>query len=140
MGKTLVIKNADFRINAIDHQTPSTWIKLTLSNGNWMPNHNNGSLTPGTADNLWASSPISIDGYTKMCGTSSVSQKTRVLFYSGLPTTSTATTLFISAWRGNDYYTKESPGTIPSGAKYAVIFDEGSGANTNGITSEYYVK
>lgn len=141
MGKVLVIKNADFSVNAIDKIYISEWTKLTLSNGNWLPNHNDGSLSPETRDNLWASGAILIDNYTKMCGFSSVSKKTKVMFYSDLPTSSTASSLFVGAWKGGSsdpIYTEKSPGTIPTGAKYAVIFDEGSGANTYGVTSEYY--
>lgn len=143
MGKVLVIKNADFSVNAVDQFNIKEWKKLTLSNGNWLPNYNDGSLSLGTRDNLWASGAILIDNYTKMCGFSSVSQRTKVLFYSDLPTSSTASSLFVGAWRGIDSdptYTKVSPGTIPIDAKYAVIFDEGSEANTYGVTSKYYVR
>lgn len=140
MGKVLIIKEADFSVNAIDQSPIDEWTKLTLLNGGWLPNFNDGSLTTGTRDNLWASQAISIHGYTKMCGLSSVSTKTRVMFYSNLPTAATSKSLFVGAWKGADVYTKSSPGTIPSGAKYAVIFDEGTGANTYGVTSKYYVK
>ena len=143
MGKILVIKNADFSVNAILEADEDRWHKLALSNGNWLPDYRDGSLTQGTRDDLWASRAIQIAGYTKMCGLSSVSQGTQVMFFSDLPTISTATSLYVGAWKGttsDPIYTKNSPGIIPPGAKYAVIFDQGTGANTYGITSVYYVK
>lgn len=137
MGKTLIIKGADFSQNAVENVT--IWEHVTLLDGGWLPNYNTGQLTIGTNPDLWGSAPVNVDGMNAIYGYSvGDGSWMRVLFYSGLPTADTSTSLYIGKIRQQPT-TIDSYVTIPPGAKYAVFFDEGQNVSSIAKNGDYYI-
>lgn len=137
MGKSLIIKGADFSQNAV--QDVTIWEHIELTDGGWLPNYNTGQLTNGTNPDLWGSSPVNIEGKNSIFGSGTgTGNFMRVMFYSELPTPETSTSVYVGKIR-------QAPTTIadyvsiPSGAKYAVFFDEGENVSLTAKNGNYYV-
>lgn len=131
MGKTLVIKGADFAGYGVD------WEQIPLTFGNYKCNWNTGALENGTTSTLFVSTPIKIARYKNVYGQGAVGGGTIVMFYSGFPTISTSTSLFISTVR-TAATTSDSPVEVPANAEYMVVVDQGTNAMTLGANSLYY--